>query len=245
MIILIFFVVHWYTSLFFQSVFHHRYAAHGMFTASKFVERLFYIGCYITQGSTYISARAYGILHRLHHAHTDTEEDPHSPFNSPNLLTMMWDTRNNYYSIYKGRIEVPQKYLKDLPDWKSFDKFAHNWISRLTWVAAYTTFYIVFATAWWQFLFLPLTMFMGSLQGAMVNWWAHRFGYVNFPQDNASKNIIPFDFIFWGESFHNNHHKFPGRPNNQYKWFEVDMGFQMMRFLHWLGIIKLKHAPVS
>src|SRR5215467_6483535 len=79
MIILLFFIIHWYSSLFFQSIFHHRYAAHGMYTMSKFWERVFYIGCFITQGSSYISARAYGILHRLHHAHTDEAEDPHSP----------------------------------------------------------------------------------------------------------------------------------------------------------------------
>jgi stearoyl-CoA desaturase (delta-9 desaturase) len=240
MVIVLFFLIHWYTSLFFQSVFHHRYAAHGLFTMSKFMERLFYIGCFITQGSTYISARAYGILHRLHHANTDTELDPHSPDNSPNLLTMMWQTRNNYYAVYKNRVAVPEKYLKDLPDWKAFDKIAHNWITRILWVAFYISFYVVFATAWWQYLLLPFTLVMGSLQGAIINWWAHRFGYVNFPMENHSKNIIPVDFIFWGEAFHNNHHMHPGRPNNKYKWYEVDLGYQMMVLLHKLGVIKLK-----
>src|SRR5688500_5776147 len=72
-------IIHWYSSLFFQSVFHHRYAAHAMFTMTKGWEKAFYIGCYLTQGSSYISAYAYGIMHRLHHAHTDTIEDPHSP----------------------------------------------------------------------------------------------------------------------------------------------------------------------
>src|ERR1700755_2365604 len=100
MILLMLIVLHWYGSLFFQSVFHHRYAAHGMFTMSKGWERVFFIGCFLTQGSSYISAYAYGIMHRLHHAHTDTEEDPHSPHNSQNLFTMMWELRNSYREIY-------------------------------------------------------------------------------------------------------------------------------------------------
>lgn len=244
MIILIFFIIHWYSSLFFQSVFHHRYAAHGLYTMSKFWERVFYVGCFITQGSSYISARAYGILHRLHHAHTDEPSDPHSPSNDPNLFMMMWNTRNNYYAIYKNRTEVPDKYKKDLPDWRAFDRIAHNYIVRFAWIGFYITFYILFATAWWQWLLLPVTMSIGSFQGAAVNYWAHWFGYVNFKQANTSKNILPVDPIFWGESYHNNHHQHPGRANNAYRWFEVDMGYWAMRALHSLGIIRLRTAGI-
>lgn len=87
---------------FFQSVFHHRYAAHNLFTMSRFWEKVFYFGCFITQGSSYISAYTYGLMHRLHHAHTDKPEDPHSPHNDPNPFVMMWTTRNNYFNLYIG-----------------------------------------------------------------------------------------------------------------------------------------------
>ena len=79
MFILIFFVAIWYLSLFCQTFFQHRYAAHGAFKMSKRTEKAFYILSYITQGSSYMSPRAYAIMHRLHHAYTDTELDPHSP----------------------------------------------------------------------------------------------------------------------------------------------------------------------
>lgn len=240
MIIFTFIVLHWYASLFFQSVFHHRYAAHGVFTMSKTWERIFYIGCFLAQGSSYISAYTYGILHRLHHAHTDTKLDPHSPHNSDNIFSMMWGTRNNYYDIYSGKTPVDARYKKDLPSWRSFDKISHNFITRLLWVAAYTFFYIHFATEWWMFLFLPIHFLMGSIQGAAVNWWAHRFGYVNFKMNNTSKNILPVDIIFWGESYHNNHHSNPQQPNNSTRWFEIDFGFQAMRLLNTLKVIKLK-----
>ncbi|MCY7410008.1 MAG: acyl-CoA desaturase [Chitinophagales bacterium] len=242
MVIIIFVVAHWYTSLFFQSVFHHRYAAHGLFTMSKFLEKIFYWGCFITQGSSYISANTYGIMHRLHHAHTDTEEDPHSPSNTANVFTMMWQTRNNYFDIYKGKTLVEDKYRKDLPEWKWFEKYTHNFYARFLWIAAYITFYYFFATEWWMWLFLPLTIVMGSLQGASVNWWAHRFGYVNFKMKNTSKNIMPVDFIFWGEAYHNNHHQFPGRANNATRWFEFDMGYGAMRLMDKLKMIKMKPA---
>ena len=110
MIIALFLVIHWYTSLFFQSIFHHRYAAHGMFVMSKTWERIFYLGCFITQGSSYISANTYGLMHRLHHSNTDTESDPHSPSNSSNIFALMWQTRNNYLDIFRGKTIVEEKY---------------------------------------------------------------------------------------------------------------------------------------
>lgn len=245
MAILILIVLHWYTSLFFQSFFHHRYAAHGLFTMSRLWEKIFFVCCYVTQGSSYISAEAYGKMHRLHHAHVDTEHDPHSPHFSLNAFTLLWKTRNSYNDIFQGYDEVDLKYCKDLPKWVWFDKYAHNWVSRVLWGAIYVGLYIWLATAWWQYLFLPITFAMGALQGVAVNWWAHKFGYENFSSGkDTSKNILPVDLIFWGEAYHNNHHKYPGRPNNAIKWFEFDPGYQVMRFMNFVKIIRLKKQPV-
>jgi stearoyl-CoA desaturase (delta-9 desaturase) len=86
MTVLYFFIAQWYLALFSQSFFDHRYASHRAFTMSKFWERFFYVFAYITQGSSYLSPHAYGILHRMHHAYTDTEKDPHSPKYFSNLF---------------------------------------------------------------------------------------------------------------------------------------------------------------
>ena len=210
-----------------------------MFSMSKGWERVFFIGCFITQGSSYISAYAYGMMHRLHHAHTDKPEDPHSPTNTPGMLAVLWDTRKSYRQIYSGNARVDEKYKKNLPQWLAFDNFAHSWITKTVWVAIYVSIYIALATEWWMYLFLPVTVFMGAFQGAVVNWWAHRFGYENFKMDNTSKNILPVDVLFWGEAYHNNHHRHPTKPNNAHKWFEFDMGYAVMRALHRLGIINI------
>ncbi|MGY3052174.1 stearoyl-CoA desaturase (delta-9 desaturase) [Pedobacter sp. UYEF25] len=245
MAILIFLLIHWYASLFFQSFFHHRYAAHNHFSMTKGWEKFFFLCCFFTQGSSYISASAYGMMHRLHHAHTDTEEDPHSPAYSDNIFMLLWKTRTNYNRIFLGKLAVHEKYKKDLPVWEAFDKIAHNWITRVLWGAFYVGFYAVFATAWWQWLFLPITFAMGALQGIAVNWWAHKFGYRNYKVNNTSRNILPVDLIFWGEAYHNNHHKFPGRSNNAIKWFEFDPAYLVMSGMHKLGIIRLKTVELQ
>src|SRR6201990_2289087 len=116
MFIIIFFGAVWYVSLFAQTFFHHRYASHGAFEMSQFWERFFFVFTYLAQGSHYMSPRAYAIMHRLHHAHTDTEHDPHSPNFSSNIFSMMLRTRKIYTNIFKERIPVEEKFTRNLPE---------------------------------------------------------------------------------------------------------------------------------
>src|SRR4029077_3576462 len=99
MIILVFFLTHWFLSLFCQTFFLHRYGAHKMFTMSKGWERFFHLFTFICQGSSYLNPRAYAILHREHHAFSDTDRDPHSPHTYPNLINMMLVTKKRYQGI--------------------------------------------------------------------------------------------------------------------------------------------------
>ena len=46
---------------------------------NKFTEKIFFVFSFIVQGSSYMSPKVYGAMHRMHHAHADTEKDPHSP----------------------------------------------------------------------------------------------------------------------------------------------------------------------
>ena len=240
MAILIFIILHWYFSLFFQTFFHHRYAAHKMFTMSKFWEKIFFIFSFITQGASYLSPHTYGILHRLHHAHADTENDPHSPKYDHSLFAMMWRTKNIYVDINLGKVQIEDRYKKDLPEWQLFEKFAHSWVARLSWVACYIVFYIYFATSWWMYPFLLLHFVMGPFHGAIINWFSHKYGYVNFKLEDTSKNFLPVDFLMLGESYHNNHHMYSGRPNFGYRWFEIDPVYPFIKLFDKLRIIQLK-----
>ncbi len=173
MFIIIFFVSVWYLSLFSQTFFHHRYASHGAFTMSKFWERFFFVFTYITQGSHYLSPKAYAIMHRLHHAYTDTDKDPHSPNFSSNIFSMMLRTRNIYSGIYNGKIAVEDKFTKNLPTWNSFDKWANSNLSRILWISAYLSVFLIFATSAYLYVLLPIIIGMGAFHGAIINWFAH------------------------------------------------------------------------
>lgn len=241
--VFIFFISLWYLSLFSQTFFQHRYAAHGAFTMSRGWERVFYVFTWITQGSSYLSPRAYAIMHRYHHAYTDTPEDPHSPSFSTNVFAMMWRTRNYYNALTSGKMDVEPRFEKNLPLWPAFDRFADGAASRIFWMLLYVAFFAYFATSPWQWLLLPICMIMGPFHGAIVNWFAHKYGYINFRQRNTSMNLLSVDFLMLGESYHNNHHKHPSDINFGKRWHELDPVYPVIRLFAWMRIIRL-NKPV-
>ena len=238
--IIILIIVLWYSGLFFQTFFLHRYAAHQTFTMSKLGERVCYVLTWIFQGSNYLSAYGYGVMHRMHHAYADTEKDPHSPKYDTNVFAMMWRTKNTYQDINRKRIAVPEKFTKNVPQWESFDKFASSKGSRLVFTAIYISFFVAFATAWWQWLLLPLAILMAPIHGVIINWFAHIYGYTNFKVSDTSKNLFPVDVLMMGEGYHNNHHKNGGRANFGVRWFEIDITYCIMVVLDKLKLIKIK-----
>lgn len=238
--ILGFFVLHWYLSLFAQSFFHHRYAAHRAFTMNRFWERIFFVYSYITQGSSYMSPRVYGILHRMHHAYTDTEHDPHSPAYDKNIVAMMWRTSKTYVDIMYGRMPVEERFTRHVPQWGWFDRWGNTWYSRILWSGVYTWFYIAFAPSPWWYLLIPLHIVMGPVHGVIINWFAHKYGEVNFETDNTSKNLFKVDLLMLGEGYHNNHHKFPSRTNFAVKKGEMDLCYPVIALFHKLRIIRIR-----
>ncbi len=235
----IFFVSHWFLSLFSQTFFLHRYAAHKMFTMNKFWERFFYLFTFVTQGSSFLNPRAYAIMHRMHHAYSDTEKDPHSPHYFKSMFRMMMRTKDIYLDILLRKVETGKNFEKDVPEWKWLDVLSSWWTPRILWGVAYGLFYVFFATEWWMFLLLPLHFIMGPIHGGIVNWFGHTLGYVNFRDTgDQSRNTLPFDFVTFGELFQNNHHRFPNNANFAKRWFEIDPTFPIMKLLEWLRIIK-------
>jgi stearoyl-CoA desaturase (delta-9 desaturase) len=242
MVILIsFFIGHWVLSVFFQTFFQHRYGAHRMFTMSKGWERFFYLCTFVCQGTSFLNPRAYAILHRQHHAFSDTPRDPHSPHQFPGLWSMMLSTKHRYDDYAYRRVEPEARFDGGYPEWRFIDQLSQRWSIRIAFSAAYTIIYLLFAPHWAWFLLLPFHFLMGPIHGAIVNWCGHKYGYRNFATevDDRSRNTLVFDFVTLGELFQNNHHKFGMSPNFAARWFEIDPTWLVIRAFAALRIIQL------
>lgn len=243
--IIIFFIAHWFLSLLCQTVFLHRYASHRMFSLSPLMEKVFMFFTFLIQGSSYLNPRAYAIMHREHHAFSDSPDDPHSPHQHRNVFQMMTYTYN-YYSDLVNNPGRSDRFGETAPSWPFLEKLGESWVMRVSFMLAYTAFYIAFAPSAWYFLLLPIHFVMGPTHGAIVNWCGHMYGYVNFREtkDN-SRNTLPFDFLALGELFQNNHHRYPRRPNFAVKKFEFDPTYPLLKLMHFLRIIQLRPVAVS
>src|SRR5262245_21310640 len=243
MAVALFFVGHWTLSVFFQTFFLHRYGAHRMFTMSKRWERFFYLFTYLTQGSSFLVPKGYAVLHRMHHAFSDTPKEPHSPRNYRSALSMMWDTKKLYHDLAHRVVTPEPRFDGGYPEWPAIDRLGQSWVMRIVWGAAYASFYIAFATHPWQYALVPIHWVMGPVHGAIVNWCGHRYGYRNFDNGDDSRNTLVFDVLTAGELFQNNHHKFSQSANFAARWFEIDPTYLVIRALGWLGVIDLGEKP--
>jgi stearoyl-CoA desaturase (Delta-9 desaturase) len=237
----IFIVLHWTLAVFCQTFFLHRYGAHRQFTMSKGWERFFYLGTFVTQGASFLSPRAYAIMHREHHAYSDTAKDPHSPYvaKTPyHLLQAMW---SRYAALRYRTVEPEPRFLGGYPEWPALDRWAHSWALSIGWGTVYTLFYLYFAPNWAFFLLLPIHYLIGPLQGLIVNWCGHKYGYRNYDTGDTdrSRNTLIFDFVTLGELFQNNHHVYSQAPNFAVRWFELDPAWIAIRLFSWLGIIDI------
>ena len=240
MAILIFFLAHWFLSLFCQTFFLHRYASHKMFTMNKFWERFFYGFTFLVQGASFLNPRAYAIMHRMHHAYSDTEKDPHSPHFFRDVWQMTMQTKDIYINYVNHKVEPEKAFRGKYPEWKWLDALSNMWTVRILFGIGYFAFYWFFAPYWWMFLLLPVHFFMGPVHGAIVNWCGHKYGYSNYDNEDHSKNTIPIDIFLMGELMQNNHHKSPNSINFAKKWYEFDPTYPVILLLDRIRVIQLK-----
>jgi stearoyl-CoA desaturase (Delta-9 desaturase) len=244
MYIVVFFLAHWFLSLFSQTFFLHRYASHKMFAMNPFWEKFFYFFTFFTQGSSFLNPRAYAIMHRMHHAYSDTEKDPHSPHFFKDVWHMTMKTKDIYLNYAKYGAQPEKPFQGKYPEWKLLDRISDSWIVRVGFGVLYFLFYLKFAPYWWCFALLPVHFFMGPVQGAIVNWCGHKYGYSHYDNDDHSKNTVPLDFFLMGELMQNNHHKSPNSVNFGKRWWEFDPTYPIIMVMKWVGIVKFRKVTV-
>jgi stearoyl-CoA desaturase (Delta-9 desaturase) len=97
-------------AIFTTTIYLHRCLTHRAVTFAPPVAAVFRLLTWLTTG---IRPRQWVAVHRKHHAHTDTEEDPHSP-----VVLGWWRVQLTNVALYRRAAADPAvvaKYAKDLP----------------------------------------------------------------------------------------------------------------------------------
>ena len=165
---------------------YHRYFAHRAFNASKWYE--YYV---LFLGTLTASGPLLGWVgvHRLHHNHTDTEDDPHSPKHQGFIPVLT--------STFRVKA-IRHRVIKDLLRNKRVMWYYRNhMVIRL-------------CTAVGAFVLLSFPMFLVLFVSPMI------YAYIGFGTINAFAhkdgkifNNHWLNILSAGEGYHNNHHKNP------------------------------------
>ena len=175
--------------------------------------------------------------HRKHHAHSDTQGDPHGRNIGFRWAHVRW--------LYKPNDAMPtndelRRYAPDLyaqPFYRAL-QYLHGPL-QLALAAA------LFAIGGWPWVIWGIFVRLVVSYHAtwLVNSAAHSLGYRSFRTSDLSTNCWWVALLSWGEGWHNNHHAFPYSARHGLRWFEIDLTWWSVKFLALLRLADRIKVP--
>ena len=184
----------------------HRYYSHKSFKLNSFV-KWFFTAFAVLAGRG--SPLGWVYIHRIHHATSDTEKDPHSPhnenFNFIGFKPVQENKKINHFIVKElltaAHIKIDQYYLL----------LILGFLALLFLIDYNLIFY-----AW------AIPVFVVSVTQTMFNYFAHMKGYRNFETtDRSTNNVYLWPFIL-GDAWHNNHHANAANISTKVLKYEYD-----------------------
>jgi stearoyl-CoA desaturase (delta-9 desaturase) len=184
--------------------------------------------------------------HRLHHARSDSEGDPHSPRDGFWWSHMIWlfprETRETTRALYQrwapDLLRDPVLRFIDVTFivWHLAFGFALFMLGYLVWDLRTALSLVV-----WGVFFRIVFVLHGTW---FVNSATHIWGYRNYETDDRSRNLWWVALITFGEGWHNNHHAHPRTARHGHRWWELDVTYGTIWLLEKLGLArKVVHRP--
>ena len=209
-------------AVFGTTIYLHRAATHRALTLNPIVAWLFRFSLWLTTG---LSTKEWVAIHRKHHAFTDEEGDPHSPY-----LMGFWSVQlgNVFHYIKEAKnTEVIEKYSRDIKeDWWERSLFKHGWLGLTLGTVGLCS---IMGIGWGLFAAgVHATMYVFVLSSS-INGLCHAVGYKNF--ENTATNLRFLALLTGGEGLHNNHHGFPRSPKFSFRTSEIDPAWPVIRAL--------------
>jgi stearoyl-CoA desaturase (delta-9 desaturase) len=234
-------VLHWVTGGLGITLTYHRLLTHRSFEVRpKWLEYLMTIvGASASEGG----AIGWVADHRKHHAHSDEEDDVHSPNRGFGWAHMFWWMTPDISAIH-----TDDYYKRWAPDLQKDP--VHRWLDQY-----HIVFPILGAVALYAIGGMPYLVwgfFVRSVSVLHATWLVnsatHVWGYRSHETRDTSTNLWWVAIITYGEGWHNNHHAYATSARHGMKWWEFDMTYMTIQLMSLLGLArniklpKLTHA---
>src|SRR5438045_7689460 len=208
---------------------YHRLLTHRGYKTPKWVEYFLTLCATLTLESGPIQ---WVTTHRIHHAHTDSAADPHSPRDGTWWSHVGWILKGPAQKHERATIE---RYSPDL-----LKSRFHVWISRWYFLPLVLLGVALLVLGGWSvFLWgIFLRTVVGLHATWLVNSATHIWGTRRFETTDDSTNILLIALMTFGEGWHNNHHAHPRAARHGLAWYEVDVNWWGIRTLQLMGLAK-------
>lgn len=175
--------------------------------------------------------------HRMHHANSDTDQEPHSARKGFWWAHMGWMLHR--HPVFDNPFRI-KSYTKDLQDDAFYVFLEKHFISVQV---AFGLILFAIGGIPWVIWGIFLRVVLVYHQTWLVNSAAHTFGYKNLKLENdLSTNCWWVGLLAFGEGWHNNHHAFPKSARHGLRPWEVDMTWWTISGLKTLGLATNLHV---
>jgi fatty-acid desaturase len=168
------------------------------------------------------------VTHRIHHAHTDREGDPHTPRDGgwwAHIGWILWGTNHSDATL--------ARYAPDLIK----DRY-YRWLNKYYWFPQLVLALALLLIGGWVVLLwgIALRLVLAFHSTWLVNSATHLWGKTRFQTGDDSRNSWWVALLTFGEGWHNNHHAHPTSARHGLRWYEFDLNWLGIRVLQLLGL---------
>ncbi|MCB9639810.1 MAG: acyl-CoA desaturase [Myxococcales bacterium] len=226
---------------------YHRYFSHRTYKTSRVMQFLMAL---LASSSAQKGVLWWAGHHRVHHKHSDTDEDMHSPVKGgfwwSHVLWMFYheDADREDPKIYKEFSKYPEIL------W--LEKISYAWPILL---GAGVWYFFGWSGVVVGFLWSTVLLWHGTFT---INSLCHVFGSRRYATTDDSRNNFWLAMVTLGEGWHNNHHHYQSSTRQGFFWWEIDITYYILKMMSWVGLVwelreppryilenRSKHAPVA
>lgn len=192
----------------------HRLLTHRSFKTYDWLETIL---SYVSVVSTLGPTISWVALHRQHHATSDKDGDPHSPYLNGKFNVVQ---AIKVWLGYGWQIpNIPVAYVKDLMRSKTHKFIFKNYFKI---IFLFSLILFLIDPVLWLFVYVVPASMTVHLIG-VVNILGHSHGYRNHETADKSTNSWIANIVSLGDGWHNNHHARGFRYHSGEKWWEWDL----------------------
>lgn len=200
---------------------YHRKLTHSSYDTYPWLTKLFAIlGCFGGTGSPL----AWVAIHINHHLKSDKPTDPHSPLHKGFKIFAL---------DYENEVDATTKWRMRSLITDPFHQMLHRYYFAIlaSWSILLFALGGVYLMIWLHWAPLVLTALMSNI----VNYIGHKptwiGGFRTYQLGDQSTNNWLWAIPSWGESWHNNHHRYPRSYSTGQGWWQVDISALVIRLI--------------